>query len=89
LQRDGEESYPFLVMLDNRAPKEVAEIIAALKHQGFWNDVLVEVSGGISDATLDAYADCGADAISTGALTHSCKALDLRCKLEAQVEKQV
>ncbi len=97
LRRDGEESYPCLVMLDNRTPEEIARIIAALKSEGVWDDVLVEVSGGISDATLDAYADCGADAISTGALTHSCKALDLRsklgsklgCKLEAQVGKQV
>ncbi len=88
LRRSGGESYPCLVMLDNRTPEEVTGIIAALKRQGFWDDVLVEVSGGISDATLDAYADCGADAISTGALTHSCKALDLRCKLEAQVGKQ-
>jgi nicotinate-nucleotide pyrophosphorylase (carboxylating) len=89
LRRGGEESYPCLVMLDNRTPEEAASIVGALKGQGFWDDVLVEVSGGISDATLEAYADCGADAISTGALTHSCKALDLRCKLEAQVGKQV
>jgi nicotinate-nucleotide pyrophosphorylase (carboxylating) len=88
LRRDGEESYPCLVMLDNRTPDEVSDIIAALKHEGVWDDVLVEVSGGITDATLDAYADCGADAISIGALTHSCKALDLRCKLEAGVEKE-
>jgi nicotinate-nucleotide pyrophosphorylase (carboxylating) len=88
LRRGGEDSYPCLVMLDNRTPEEVSSIVIALKDQGFWDDVLVEVSGGISDATLDAFAGCGADAISTGALTHSCKALDLRCKLEAQVGKQ-
>ncbi len=88
LRRGGEESYPCLVMLDNRTPEEAARMIAALKTDGVWDDVLVEVSGGISDTTLDAYADCGADAISIGALTHSCKALDLRSKLEAQVGKQ-
>jgi nicotinate-nucleotide pyrophosphorylase (carboxylating) len=88
LRSGADESYPCLVMLDNRTPGEVSDIIAALKHEGVWDDVLVEVSGGISDANLDAYADCGADAISIGSLTHSCKALDLRCKLEAGVEKE-
>ena len=88
LRREGGDSYPCLVMLDNRTPGEVANIVRALKDQGFWDEVLVEVSGGISDATLDSYAGCGADAISTGALTHSCKALDLRSKLETQVGKQ-
>ena len=88
LRRGGDESYPCLVMLDNRAPGEVAGIITALKDQGFWDDVLLEISGGISEATLDAYAGCGADALSTGALTHLCRALDLRCKLEAQVGKR-
>ncbi len=88
LRSSAPGSYPCLVMLDNRTPGEVSDIIAALKHEGVWDDVLVEVSGGISDANLDAYADCGADAISMGALTHSSKALDLRCKLEAGVEKE-
>jgi len=85
--KTSEDSYPCLVMLDNRRPEEACEIVQALRNEGFWDDVLVELSGGISDATLDAYADCGADALSVGALTHSSKALDLRCKLEARVEK--
>ncbi|HUK32078.1 MAG TPA: hypothetical protein VLV89_13255, partial [Candidatus Acidoferrum sp.] len=88
LRSSAAGSNPCLVMLDNRTPEEVSDIIAALKHEGVWEDVLVEVSGGISDANLDAYAGCGADAISIGSLTHSCKALDLRCKLEVGVEKE-
>ena len=78
-------SYPCLIMLDNRFPEEVARIIAALRAEGLWDNVLIEVSGGISEATLEAYADCGVDAISIGALTHSCRALDLRCKLESWI----
>jgi nicotinate-nucleotide pyrophosphorylase (carboxylating) len=82
-------SYPCLVMLDNRSAAEAGEIIAALKAEGVWDDILIEVSGGISEAGLAAYADAGVDAISVGALTHSCKALDLRCKLEVEVGQKV
>ena len=38
---------------------------------------LIEVSGGISETNVEAYADCGVDAISIGALTHSPRALDM------------
>jgi nicotinate-nucleotide pyrophosphorylase (carboxylating) len=82
------DSYPCLIMLDNRTVEEVSKIISALRTEGVWDDVLVEVSGGISEETVEAYADCGVDAISVGALTHSCKALDLRCKLEVQVGRK-
>jgi nicotinate-nucleotide pyrophosphorylase (carboxylating) len=75
-------SYPCLIMLDNRTVDEVSRIIASLKTEEVWDDVLIEVSGGISDETVEVYADCGVDAISVGALTHSCRALDLRCRLE-------
>ncbi len=75
-------SYPCLIMLDNRSSGEVARIIAALRAEGLWDNVLIEVSGGISEESLGAYADCGVDAISVGALTHSSRALDLRSKLE-------
>jgi nicotinate-nucleotide pyrophosphorylase (carboxylating) len=76
------DSYPCLIMLDNMSPGEVARIIATLRAESLWDNVLIEVSGGISEETLGAYADCGVDAISIGALTHSCRALDLRSKLE-------
>ncbi len=82
LRRGGADSYPCLIMLDNMAPAEVGQIISTLRAGGVWDDILVEVSGGISEGSLEAFADCGVDAISVGALTHSVKALDLRCKLE-------
>jgi nicotinate-nucleotide pyrophosphorylase (carboxylating) len=76
-------------MLDNRTADEAGRIIAALRADGLWEDILVEVSGGISETGLAAYADSGVDAISVGALTHSCKALDLRCKLEVESAENV
>ena len=64
-----------VVMLDNMAPDEVASTVRALRARG--SDVLVEVSGGLSEATAPAYAAAGADLLSIGALTHSATALDL------------
>ena len=39
-----------------------------------------ESSGGITFETLRAYAECGVDFISVGALTHSVKSLDMSFK---------
>ena len=41
---------------------------------------LTESSGGINENTLRAYADCGVDFISSGALTHSVYNMDLSLK---------
>lgn len=40
----------------------------------------VESSGGITEKTIEAYAKCGVDFISVGALTHHVKSLDLSLK---------
>jgi nicotinate-nucleotide pyrophosphorylase (carboxylating) len=82
LQQAEPGSCPCLVMLDNVKPDEVARIIAALQMEELWDHVLVEVSGKISETAMEAYAACGADAISVGALTHSCRALDLRARMK-------
>lgn len=84
----GSDSYPCLIMLDNRTVEEVFRITAALRTERLWDSVLIEVSGGIAGESLEAYAGSGVDAISVGALTHSCRALDLRCKLEHEPAKQ-
>ena len=60
---------------------EVRSIVDALRSQDLLEYVLIESSGNISDANFEAYADCGADAISIGALTHSVRALDLSLAL--------
>jgi nicotinate-nucleotide pyrophosphorylase (carboxylating) len=78
-------SYPCIIMLDNIPPGDAKEFIAALRTENVWDDILIEVSGGISGDTLESYAQSGVDAISVGALTHSCKALDMRCRLQTQV----
>lgn len=62
-----------VVLLDNMSPAQV-EVAAARAHGG---GVLVEVSGGITLATIAEYARAGADLISVGALTHSAPAVDI------------
>ncbi len=62
-----------VVLLDNMTPDEVRDA-AARAHA---RKVLVEVSGGITLATIRAYAEAGADLISVGALTHSAPAVDI------------
>ena len=44
--------------------------------------VLVEVSGGVTLETVGAYADAGADLISTSVITQSAPALDIGFDLD-------
>ncbi|MCX5744813.1 MAG: carboxylating nicotinate-nucleotide diphosphorylase [Proteobacteria bacterium] len=68
-----------IVLLDNMTPAEV-QIAAAIAHE---RHVLVEVSGGITLATVAAYARAGADLISAGALTHSAPSVDIGLDVRA------
>lgn len=77
LRTDASHDYPCLLMLDNMAPGEIAAILDALRRENLWDDTLIEASGGISEANIEAYAASGVDAISVGALTHSARALDV------------
>jgi nicotinate-nucleotide pyrophosphorylase (carboxylating) len=62
-----------IVLLDNMSPAQV-EVAAARAHG---RNVVVEVSGGVTLATIGDYARAGADLISVGALTHSAPAVDI------------
>ena len=62
-----------IVLLDNMTPAQV-EVAAARAHS---RHVIVEVSGGITLATIADYARAGADLISVGALTHSAPSVDI------------
>jgi nicotinate-nucleotide pyrophosphorylase (carboxylating) len=64
------------VLLDNMDPGTVVEAIA-VAHLDATGPILTEVSGGVTLATIGAYAAAGPDRISVGALTHSAPVLDL------------
>ena len=63
------------IMLDNFTPAQTVEAVALIGDQA-----QTESSGGITGETLVAYAECGVDFISIGALTHQIASLDMSLK---------
>ncbi len=63
------------IMLDNF---NIEDTLAAVELIG--NRYEIESSGGITHETVRAYAECGIDFISVGALTHQIKSLDMSLK---------
>lgn len=65
-----------VIMLDNRTPEEIKELVTLIP-----DEIIVEVSGGITPETISKFKGCGADVISLGWLTHSVKAMDISFNL--------
>ncbi len=63
------------IMLDNFTVEDTRKAVKIINKQHE-----IESSGGITFETLRAYAECGVDFISVGALTHQIKSLDLSLK---------
>jgi nicotinate-nucleotide pyrophosphorylase (carboxylating) len=63
------------IMLDNFTPQKITEALQLIN--GAYE---TEASGGINLDTLEAYAATGVDYISTGAVIHQAKSLDLSLK---------
>jgi nicotinate-nucleotide pyrophosphorylase (carboxylating) len=63
------------VLLDNMTPEQARSCVALAR--SLRNDCVVEISGGITLENARAYAQTGADYLSSGALTHSAPAADL------------
>jgi nicotinate-nucleotide pyrophosphorylase (carboxylating) len=63
------------IMLDNMTPAMMREAVAIIGDK-----CETEASGGITEQTIRAVAECGVDYISVGALTHSIKSMDLSLK---------
>jgi nicotinate-nucleotide pyrophosphorylase (carboxylating) len=73
------EAGPDWILLDNMTPDDVRMCVQQCRGRA-----KLEVSGGITLDTIAAYADCGVDAISVGALTHAARAVDLALDWETQ-----
>lgn len=69
-----------MVLLDNMSPDEVRACVREVAGR-----CLVEVSGRVTLETLDAYADTGADYVSSGALTHSAPQIDIGLDLDTGI----
>jgi len=65
------------LLLDNLTPREAAEWIREIAGRA-----KVELSGRITLDTVQAYANTGADFVSSGAITHSAPAADISFRLE-------
>src|SRR5690554_3222976 len=63
------------IMLDNFTPEQIKKILPKI-HQS----IETEASGGITKDNIRKYAETGVDYISSGALTHSAKSMDLSLK---------
>lgn len=72
------------VLLDNMTPAQASK--AAELARSVAPAILVEVSGGITEATAPAYAAAGVDLISLGSLTHSVRNLDLGLDLTREMD---
>lgn len=66
-----------IVMFDNMDPDEVKDVLLAIENAGLRDNILIEVSGGITPDNIVEYAKTGVDVISTGYITHSAQALDI------------
>jgi nicotinate-nucleotide pyrophosphorylase (carboxylating) len=73
------------VLLDNMSVEEAREAIAIVRQ--LRASVLVEISGGITLENARAYAETGADFLSSGSLTHSAPAADLSLLVDSIVDK--
>jgi nicotinate-nucleotide pyrophosphorylase (carboxylating) len=65
------------LLLDNMTPAEAAERIRHIAGRA-----TVELSGGITLENVRAYAETGANFVSSGAITHSAPAVDISFRLE-------
>ena len=63
------------IMLDNYTPDDIRKAVQLINHK-----YETEISGGVTLDNIGQYADCGADYISVGAMTHSYRSLDMSLK---------
>ncbi|MBU4318022.1 MAG: carboxylating nicotinate-nucleotide diphosphorylase [Proteobacteria bacterium] len=69
-----------VIMLDNMNLDQVREAVSVIQGRA-----LVEVSGNVTEKTLSGLADTGVDIISSGALTHSARSVDLSMRIKALI----
>jgi nicotinate-nucleotide pyrophosphorylase (carboxylating) len=67
------------LLLDNRTPDEIREIVSRLEGRA-----LLEASGNITLENVRAYAEAGVQRVSLGALTHSAPAADVALEIERE-----
>jgi len=75
--REAIEAGAAHLLLDNLTPAEAADWIREIRGRA-----KVELSGGITLENVRAYAEAGADYVSSGAITHSARSVDISFRLD-------
>ncbi|MCW4027199.1 MAG: carboxylating.nicotinate-nucleotide diphosphorylase, partial [Candidatus Bathyarchaeota archaeon] len=70
-----------IIMLDNMTAEEVKRTLKRLGDLKLRDEVLIEISGGVTEDSLLHYAKLGPDIISLGSLTHSARAIDISLEI--------
>lgn len=73
------------VLLDNMTPAEAKQCVAIAR--SLQPECVVEISGGITLENVRAYAETGADFLSSGSLTHSAPAANLSLLVDSIEDK--
>jgi nicotinate-nucleotide pyrophosphorylase (carboxylating) len=71
-----------VIMLDNMDLPAIRAAVAAIAGKA-----LVEVSGNVTTENLENLCQAGVDIISSGALTHSARSVDISMRIEAMLLK--
>ncbi len=71
------ESGASSILLDNFKPKELSGVVEKIRTHPRGKNIYIELSGGITEQTLDSFCISGVNGISMGALTHNIKSVDI------------
>jgi nicotinate-nucleotide pyrophosphorylase (carboxylating) len=77
-----------VIMFDNFTPSEAESGIKAIREFGRFNDIEIELSGGITLSNVVDYTRAQPDLISVGQLTHSPAAVDYSLEVVKTFEQQ-
>ena len=71
-----------IVMLDNMSPENAQNTLNVLKEKGLRENVLIEISGGITEDNILDYAPLDVDIISLGSITHQASSLNFSLDMD-------
>lgn len=71
-----------IIMFDNMSPEQAQNALDALKEKDLRSNVLIEISGGITEGNILDYAPLDVDIISLGSLTHATPSLNFSLDMD-------
>ncbi|MDD1728095.1 MAG: carboxylating nicotinate-nucleotide diphosphorylase [Methanospirillum sp.] len=70
-----------MILLDNMSPEQISSTLTLLKTHGLRDQVMIELSGGITPDNITWYAALKVDRISLGMLTHTVRNADFSLEI--------